>query len=86
MDDRQAITQPRGFSHDVSRVDDALALVSQGGHGGEHRAGDQHVETGRGFVENQNRRVVNQGAGDRDLLSHTRGKPTVQRVSKLVHR
>ena len=59
MDDRQAITQPLGLSHDVSRVDDALALVSQGGHGVEHRAGDQHVEAGRGFVENQNRRRFN---------------------------
>ena len=62
-----------GLAHDVRGKNDALALIAQFGHGFQQRAGDQHVEAGRGFIENQHRRIVDHRPGDRHLLLHARG-------------
>ena len=51
----------------------------------QHGSGDQHVQAGRRLVEDQHRRVVDDGPGDRHLLPHARAHLGPEHVAEVVH-
>src|SRR5690242_20963290 len=70
---------------DVGGKDDALASAFGLDHELTYLARREHVEVGRGFVEHQDGRVMDDGACDRDLLLLTRGKRLGALVGKRSH-
>ena len=83
--DRDPVAEPLGLAHDVRREDDALALVAQLGDRLQQRPGHEHVEAGGRFVEDQHRRIVDDGPGDRDLLLHAGRHLRAEHVANFVH-
>ena len=74
-----------GLAHDVRGKNDALAIVAQLGNRLQQRPGNQHVEPARGFVEDQHRRIVDDGPSDRDFLFHAGRHLGAQHVADVVH-
>ena len=85
MDDRQAVAELLRLAHDVRGEEDALAVIAQLGHRLQQRPRDQHVQPRGGLVEDQHRRVVDDGPGDGDLLLHAGGHLRPQQVADVVH-
>src|SRR5262245_42108803 len=65
----------------MGREKNGLAFGGAATHSLLHFAGGARVETVGGFVENQNRRIVNERAGEAELLFHASG--VVRRVFLL---
>src|SRR2546430_10432490 len=66
--DRHSIAKPLGVMQHVGREDDALAASLRLDHELAYLTRGKHVEVRGGLVEHQDRRVVDDGPGDRDLL------------------
>ncbi len=62
-----------------------LPFSPQFGHAVQQGPRHQHVEPGRGLVEDQHRRVVDDGPGDRHLLPHAGRHLRPQHVADVVH-
>ena len=85
MDDRHPVAQLLDLAHDVGREDDALPLRPERVDRLHHRAGDEYVETGGRLVKDHHRRVVDDRAGDGDLLLHAGRHLRPQHVPKVSH-
>ena len=68
VEDRDPVAQPLRVVQDVRREDDALATAPRLDHEVADLPGGEDVEVGGGLVEHQDRRVVDDGPRDRDLL------------------
>ena len=73
------------FAHDVRRVDDALPLVAKRADRGEDGPRHQDVEPHCRLVEDQDGRIVNNRAGDRDFLLHAGRHFRAEHVTEVVH-
>jgi len=82
MQDRDAVTKPFGVVHHVGREDHALAVPFGLDHELAHISGGEHVEVGRGLIEHQHLRVVDDRARDRELLLLPGGKALGSLVGK----
>jgi len=73
MDDEDAVADTLDDIEDVRAIEDCLA----GGSSGREQVFDQDggidIETGEGFIEKDDVRVVEQGGGDEDFLPHAFG-------------
>ena len=86
VDDRNAVTELFDLTHDVRRVDDALALFSQRLDLIDHVPCDEDIQPGCWFVEDQNGRIVNDRSRYRHLLLHAGRHLRSQHVADVVHR
>src|SRR5450756_306261 len=57
-------------SEEVRAEDDRYAGAGAGRDGGAHAAHARRIETGEGFIEHERLRIVQQSAGDGELLLH----------------
>src|SRR5881396_2089315 len=64
VDDGDTIAQLFGFAHDVSRKHNGFSLIAKLLDDLLHLERVQHVEADRGFIEDQQRRIVGHGPGD----------------------
>src|SRR5688572_28813664 len=68
VEQADAIAEQLGFGQVVGGEEDRLAPVAQAAHVVAQEAAGEDVQAGGGLVEDEERRVVNQGARDRDPL------------------
>ncbi len=85
VQDGDPVAEPLRLAHDVRGEDDALAVIAQLGHRVQQRPGHQHVQPGRGLVEDQHGRIVDHGPGHRNLLLHAGRHLRAQDVPRVVH-
>src|SRR5215471_2240308 len=85
MDDSEVVAEPLDLAHDVGREDDGLPAVPAVADEADDRARGHHIEPRRGLVENHDRRIVDERAGDGGLLLHAGGKLVAPPVAKTVH-
>ena len=86
MDDRDAVAKLLDLTHDMRREDDALALILQRLHDRQDFSRDEHIQATGRFVEDDDRRIMHDRAGNRRLLLHAGRHLRAQRVAKIVHR
>ena len=84
-DDGDAVAELFHLAHDVRGEEDALAQLAQAGDVLQNGAGHEHVEAGGWLIEDQHRRIVDDGPRDRHLLPHARAHLGAEQVAKIVH-
>src|SRR5690606_6541983 len=72
VNDGDAVAKLFDFAHDVRRINDALALFLKPLHVLLNGAGDENIQPEGGFVKDEDRGIVNDGARDGHLLPHAR--------------
>ena len=85
VDDGDTVAELFHLAHDVRRENDALPLILQRLHRRQHFASDQHIQPGGRLVKDDDRRIVNDGSRDRNLLLHAGRHLRPQHIAEVVH-
>src|SRR5438105_12246386 len=85
LNDANGVAELFDFGHDVRGEDDGFAVVAafvdEGGDG----ASGHDIEAVRGLVEDHDRRIVDEGAGDGSFLLHAGGELVAAAITEAVH-
>src|SRR2546423_9258012 len=85
LDDADGVAELFDFTHDVCGEDDRFAVVAAFADESGYGASGHDVEAIGGLIEDHDRRIVNEGAGDGGLLLHAGGKLVAAAVAEAVH-
>src|SRR6266850_5147650 len=85
LDDTDGVAELFDFGHDVAGEDDGFATITAFTDEGGDGAGGHNVEAARGLVENHDRGVVDESAGDGSFLLHAGGELVTAAVAEAVH-
>src|SRR6266576_6846302 len=85
LDDTDGVAELLDFAHDVGREDDRLAAIAAFANEGGDGAGSHDVEADRGLIEDHDRWIVDEGAGNGGFLLHAGGKLVAASVAEAVH-
>ncbi len=85
VDDADGVTELFDFAHDVGREDDRLAAVTALADEGRDGAGGDDVEAESGLIEDHDRGIVDESAGDGGFLFHAGGKLVAAAIAETVH-
>src|SRR5712691_797690 len=85
MNDADGVAELFDFAHDVGGEDDGLADVAAFADESGDGASGHDVEAVGGLVEDHNRGIVDESAGDGGFLLHAGGKLVTAAVAEAVH-
>src|SRR6266403_312241 len=85
LDNADGVAEFFDFGHDVGGEDDGFAVVATFADESGDGAGGHDVEAVGGLVENHDRWIVDEGAGDGGFLHHAGGELVAAAVAELVH-
>src|SRR6266849_4212792 len=85
MDDTDEVAELFDFAHDVGGEDDGFAAVAALADEGGDGPGGHDIEAVGGLVEDHDRGMVNEGAGDGSFLLHAGGELVAAAVAEAVH-
>src|SRR5712692_7670624 len=85
MDDADEVAELFDFAHDVGGEDDGFAAVAAFANESGDGAGGHDIEAVGGLVEDHDRGIVNEGAGDGSFLLHAGGELVAAAVAEAVH-
>jgi len=74
VNDGDAVAEFLGLAHDMGREDDGFALGTKFRDDLLHFEGGEDIQADGGFIEDEDGRVMDDGAGDGDFLFHALGK------------
>src|SRR5436853_1923735 len=85
LDDADSVAELFHFAHNVRGEDDGFAVVAafmdESGDG----ASGHDIEAVRGLIEDHDRRIVDEGAGDGSFLLHASGELVAAAITEAVH-
>src|SRR5215472_18305443 len=85
LDDADGIAELFGFAHNMSREDHGLAVVAAFADKSSDGAGGHDIKSERGLIEDHDRGIVDERAGDGGFLLHAGGKLVAAAVAETVH-
>src|ERR1700719_1589932 len=85
LDNADGVAELFDFGHDVGGEDDGFASVTAFADEGGDGACGHNVEAARGLVENHDRGVVDESAGNGSFLLHAGGELVAAAVAEAVH-
>src|SRR5216684_10802 len=85
VNDADDVAELFDFAHDVGGEDDGFAAVAAFANESGDGAGGHDIEAVGGLVEDHDRGLVNEGAGDGGFLLHAGGELVAAAVAEAVH-